>query len=248
MNKIKTGDIQSNVRMAFTKNGLDFLQGIYKEGFVGVMSALLNTPTNKPTILSGCEVTITNPGLNQTFTISEGYVYWQNEIFYSPLQIIALPIGNVVWGQVVESDTPVINPVEFDNGTLKYVYKYRRMNYYVSSTSGGGAAIDRLSNFYNTKKFRVTFFDENIISMPPSGGHSSLLTIFTNVTSTASNYIVTTKNYGTKYNVIFKANVFTIITTSFSEANLYLLVNGVKVDTTIIRGAQIDTQYVLTQL
>lgn len=130
MNNLKT-DI--NGGFPFTLNDLRFVNAAQMEAFVGVIKAMIG---NLPyAILQGCQYSVNPDG---TGHINEGYVYFDNEIFYAPAQDVASQTsGGYFWDVVITYDHSGDKGFEID-GTVHPTYEVRRatLNYYSTGTEG----------------------------------------------------------------------------------------------------------------
>ncbi len=130
MNNLKT-DI--NGGFPFTLDDLRFVNAAQMEAFVGVVKALIG---NLPyAILQGCEYSVNADG---TWHINEGYLYFNNEIFYAPAQDVAAQTsGSYFWDVDLTVDHSGDKAFSVD-GVVHSTYEIRRakLNYYISGAEG----------------------------------------------------------------------------------------------------------------
>lgn len=130
----------------------NFLQNANKE----VLNALSRNIVGKeyspsiPYILFGCEKSVAGP--NNQF--SEGAIFFNGEIYYSPAQTVIIPSGgSSVYARLkITQYSTNADPVEFTDGVTKDVHDIRRVEYYNASTSTG-ATFGLFSDFKNQDKW-----------------------------------------------------------------------------------------------
>ena len=119
---------------------LDHIQGAYSNVFNQTMRSIIGTTysTSIPYVLSGCVSTTGGGGV----TISEGMIFFNGEVFYSPQQFVVSGIG-VLLANIGLSypTTPGVEPVLYKNGATHFTHQFRRVSYTIG-TSGTGTISD----------------------------------------------------------------------------------------------------------
>lgn len=138
MNRIYTGFVSDpNIQQPFTAKSLDFLQDSIKEavkanayGKIGNSLAGYQQVTGGA-IISGCNYS------GSGNTIYNGFILWQDELFYFPGAMGLLAYTNVPVVVLDETNDASIDPVEFSDNVFRSVHKIRRLKV-VDQVSGSG--------------------------------------------------------------------------------------------------------------
>lgn len=112
-----------------------FFQDSMTEVIKGIMASLgllESTSVNYPFILWGCDVA--------GAAITEGFIYWNGEIFYHPLQLTISGSGNTYMRLKQTWDS--VDPVPYATGSPQYVHSIRRIEFYKASTPALSTDID----------------------------------------------------------------------------------------------------------
>jgi hypothetical protein len=113
----------------------DFLQNSMIEVIKGVMASLgldEATSANYPFILSGCVVAGT--------AIGEGFIYWNGEVYYHPLQSTISGSGNMYMR--LKETWDAVDPIPYATGGNQNVHAIRRVEFYKASTPTGSSDMD----------------------------------------------------------------------------------------------------------
>ena len=138
MNRIYTGFVSDpNIQQPFTAKSLDFLQDSIKEavkancyGKIGGSLAGYQQITGGA-IIFGCNYS------GSGNTIYNGFILWQDELFYFPGAMGLLVYSNVPVVVLDETNDASIDPVEFSDNVFRSVHKIRRLKV-VDQVSGSG--------------------------------------------------------------------------------------------------------------
>jgi len=127
MKKLKTTDITESVSMPLKSGTLDFIQEAYQETNVALMTQLLGyTPdVTKGYIISGVKVTIAG----SLYTITDGYIFFNNEIFKVNGGTINLAAGQQVWATIINVPYTNADPVTFSDNIQRNVHLNRQMQF-----------------------------------------------------------------------------------------------------------------------
>jgi hypothetical protein len=232
MNNIRTSDINANSRMGFTNEALRFLQESYKENFKLITQTLnrfenSGTPIGQAVILSGCEQTVTATDV----TITEGVIYYQGEVFYSPFIVVPITITlNTVYGIVVDATNSYGNPIEYDDNALKDSLRRRTFTFFAQTSSFGGVSAGKLNDFANYAQRIVSRVDTSTLTL---AGTSSFAAIISITSIDANNFSFISKPYDAFYSINFRTN---IVESTFPVNSIRLfLQNGI---TTLDQGGR----------
>lgn len=138
MNRIYTGFVSDpNIQQPFTAKSLDFVQDSVKEqvkavcyGKIGGSLAGYQQVTGGA-IISGCNYS------GSGNTIYNGFILWQDELYYFPGAMGLLSYTNVPVVVLDEYNDVSIDPVEFSDNVFRSVHKVRRLKV-VDQVSGSG--------------------------------------------------------------------------------------------------------------
>jgi hypothetical protein len=131
MKKIKTTDITTSAAMPVKQGTLDHLQSAYTELFQGFALQMISSLSQG--IIYGCR----NTQLGANWSITSGYVYYNNEIFLCDAANGTLGAGQSIYGTITTTNLTAANadPVEFSNGLTYNVHEIRKI-VWSSGTSG----------------------------------------------------------------------------------------------------------------
>lgn len=149
MKLIQTGYATLGSEQPFSTISLDFLQGSTKETntayAAGLIQSMNATPIN-PTKAYPIAGVFTDAGVGVT-DISEGYIYYNGELFYSVAASLPISAGYTFSAYIYDNYDPSINPVQFsDYTTYNNIHDYRQIRW--TNTATG--------SFYYSDMVRLT--------------------------------------------------------------------------------------------
>ncbi len=104
------------------------------EALKGVILAMSGTMSTTKVVLAGCSST----SASGVYTIGEGFVYINGEIYYHPVQVIGTPsAGNQIQLGIVESFDSN-DPIPYATGGNKNVHSIKNVSFYWANTPNSG--------------------------------------------------------------------------------------------------------------
>ncbi len=169
----------------FPNISLNFLQQEITEGIAGVANGILcalnNITTLNPTVpyqLQGVGFSL----VGSTYSISAGYIYYANELFYSQPGSFPTGGGASFSAVIVDYYDPSINPLQFsDYTTYQNVHDYR----YLQWNQSGGGLFTSLQVVYSVDIAQQVINGTNGITTQLTGLSSSVSTLLTDNTLSA---------------------------------------------------------------
>jgi hypothetical protein len=133
MKKLDTSPITDSASMPVKSGSLQFLQEAHQETTVAVVNAMLGyTPDpTKGYIIQGVNVTV----VGSNYTITDGYIYFNGEIFKLNASSFTLAGGQQVYATITNVPYPAADPVMFGDNVLRTVHLNRQMTF-SSAVSG----------------------------------------------------------------------------------------------------------------
>lgn len=172
MKKLKVSDITTGIGMPIKSGTLEHIQAAYQEALTAVARLGLTSYDGSSTvyILWGCD----NTGSGSTYTISEGAVYYNGEIYLVPAASFTASGSNVAVGNVVTSyyTGTQADPVTFTDSTARYVHEIRRM---VITAGASGSGVADFTNWVDFKHHAV----DKAASLVEINGHFNSMTTAT---------------------------------------------------------------------
>jgi hypothetical protein len=168
MRKLKITDITSSAAMPVKSGSLEHIQLAAQEAISASLKCLLDSEYD-PTVgyvLYGCE----NSGSGTTYTISEGAIFYNDEVFLVPSASLTTSGSNVVVAQIVTTSYTGngvnADPVNFTNGVPYNVHEIRKINFVLGLS---GSQEFNYSNTIFVHKRIKGILGEIKMWAPPSG-------------------------------------------------------------------------------
>lgn len=133
MKKLKTSDITDSASMPLKSGSLDFIQAAYQEITTAMVIDLLGyvpDPT-KGYIMFGAS----SSNIGSTYTITDGYIYFNGEIFRVAANTFNLIGGQQIYGIISNVPYPNADPVLFGDNIQRTVHLDRIITF-TSAASG----------------------------------------------------------------------------------------------------------------
>lgn len=131
MRKLKITNITNSAAMPVKSGSFEHIQLAAQEAISASIKCVLDSEFDPSVgyILYGCE----NSGTGTTYTISEGAVFFDNEVFLVPSASLTTSGSNVVVGQIVTTNYTGngvnADPVAFTDGNNYNVHEIRQINW-----------------------------------------------------------------------------------------------------------------------
>lgn len=140
MKRLLTSDITTTIGFMPKKGTWEFLQDAYKEAFKSILISLISErygvySSGIPYAIYGCKST----NLGATTQFGEGAIFYGNELYLSPGQIVTNPSGSDVF-VIRRKDTPYTtyaDPNSFTDGTPRNVHIDRTAEYIAGASLSG---------------------------------------------------------------------------------------------------------------
>lgn len=131
MRKLSIADITNSAAMPMKSGSLEHIQLAYQEAIAASLKEIISSSYD-PTIgyvLYGCE----NSGSGTTYTISEGAVFYNDEVFLVPSASLTTSGSNVVVAQIATTSYTGngvnADPVNFTDGNTYNIHDIRQLNW-----------------------------------------------------------------------------------------------------------------------
>ena len=209
MNKLLTN---INGGFPYKLDDLRFLDDAQREALKGLVKALIGDATFA--ILVGCEQSEPVQG---TWHINEGYIFFNDEIFYAPAQDInAITAGGYYWQEKITYDSAGDKAFEVD-GVVHQTYQIRQAELVFSETE---QAVPMLAP-------DIVTILRNRLGVEANGAWTSVALSASNVT--INNGSIASQAGTLRYKVMGK--------TFFAQINLYVQVSTSLSNSTVIKVA-----------